>query len=73
MKHGKYADEDVVCPFYKHQEQYKICCEGIQQNSSITLSFALPIERKQHCREYCNSMKDYPRCPIAKMLNAKYI
>ena len=68
MKHGKYADEDVVCPFYKHQDTYRVSCEGIQKNSSVSLSFALPQERKQHCKEYCNSMDGYHLCPISKML-----
>lgn len=72
MKHGRYEDGDAVCPFYKHQEAYKICCEGIQKNSLLTLSFSLPTERKQHCNTFCNSLSGYPLCPVAKMLNKKY-
>ena len=72
MNHKRYADEDVVCPFYKSQDSYKIRCEGIQKNSSLTLSFALPVERKQHCKDYCNNVSGFQLCPVAKMLNNKY-
>lgn len=72
MKHRNYADKNVVCPFYRGQEAYKISCEGIQKNSSLTLSFSLPMERKQHCEHYCNSISGFQNCPVAIMLNSKY-
>ena len=72
MKHEKYADENVVCPFYRYQNSHKICCEGIKKNSTVHLAFGAPTDRKHHCREHCNSIIGYTSCPIAIMLNNKY-
>lgn len=72
MKHRSYADKNAVCPFYRYQEAYKICCEGIKKNSSLSLSFASPTERKNHCEQHCNNIRGFPLCPVANMLNNKY-
>lgn len=72
MKHNTFADKDAVCPFYRWQDNHKICCEGIIDNSTIHLAFASPADRQQQVEERCNSMEGYPKCPVSKMLNDKY-
>lgn len=72
MKHNTFADADAVCPFYRWQQNQKICCEGIVDNSTLHLAFAVPEDRLRQVVQHCNSINGYPTCPIAKMLNEKY-
>jgi hypothetical protein len=72
MKHKKYDDEKVVCPFYKYQEAYRICCEGVQKNSNLILAFTLPKYRIQYNTVYCNSIEGHKNCTIAQILYKKY-
>lgn len=71
-RHNIFADKNVVCPFYKWQDNQKICCEGIVDNSTLHLAFASPADRLKQVVKHCNSMDRYPTCPVAKMLNEMY-
>lgn len=59
------------CPFYKGHIQGVICCEGPVEGSVLRLSFASCQLQADHRRGFCEKM-DYGRCPVARMLEAKY-
>lgn len=58
------------CPFYKFYDDRKIICEGVQEDSSIHMTFGQTIDRKDYERCRCHS--DYKKCPVAKMLYKLY-
>ena len=67
-----YSDKNAVCPFYKRQEHQKICCEGIQERSSLYLTFSSPEEQKKYLEQHCNNMDGYCKCKVAIILKSKY-
>lgn len=60
----------AVCPFYKKESAYKIICEGVEDNSSLSSSFGTPAKKSEYACKYCD--KDWEHCIIAKALNGKY-
>ena len=59
------------CPFYDHEFRRGVKCEGLSEKSFIRLCFPKEEDFKEHRLSYCCSM-NWEKCPIAKMLNAKY-
>lgn len=60
----------VQCPFFKYYDGCKICCEGVQQSSSIHLAFSSPEERRKYMKSVCYF--NYKDCIVAKALYNKY-
>lgn len=70
------ADVRVQCPFYRYDRcanrkwTYSITCEGLVDNSTITLSYCnkkdFRIQRGTFCCEW------YERCEVYRMLMQKY-
>lgn len=60
----------AVCPFYLHEGRQIICCEGLYDGCVIHVAFANATNAKSHKRRLCRH--DYRRCPVYKMLEAKY-
>lgn len=62
----------VECPFFKDikSQKQKIVCEGVENGTIISLSFA----RKRSMQKYIeqNCCNKYKECRIAKMLYQKY-
>lgn len=60
----------VECPFFRYYDGCKICCEGVQERSSIHLAFSSPEERRIYMKSICYS--NYEFCMVAKALYEKY-
>lgn len=60
----------VQCPFFQWYDGCKLCCEGVQKNSTIHLAFASPTERRQYMKGICYSK--YKSCIVAQALYNKY-
>ena len=60
----------VKCPYYKGEEAQKICCEGVQDGSSIHLAFDTKPNLRQYKTQLCKGA--WGKCFIADMLNRKY-
>ena len=58
------------CPFYKHYDAHKIVCEGVQEDSSIHMTFGQVSDRKDYEKARCHG--DYKKCPVAQMLYRLY-
>lgn len=60
----------VRCPYYKHERQSVICCEGPTKNSSIHMAFASTAQRKEYEKQFCQ--KCWADCLIASAHNKKW-
>lgn len=63
----------VICPFYKHDngQKHKITCEGLIDDSCITLTFQKRNDYKIQITTFC--CEHYKKCEVYNMLmNAKY-
>ena len=58
------------CPFYHKESPQRVFCEGVVDNSSLTLNFADAQTCQDYRFKYCNDK--YPDCPVNKMLMDKY-
>ena len=66
MKRSQYTSKTAECPFYKKEEQHKIYCNGIVENSSVHLAFGKDSDCKEYKQTKCRD--DYLTCPVHKML-----
>lgn len=69
---AKWAARDVKCPFFRGLSEQQMSCEGVSDSSMIRLDFKGREGRREHQGHYCNSIKNYDKCPIAQMLMGKY-
>lgn len=60
----------IECPFHQWYDGCKLCCEGVQKNSTIHLAFASPTERRQYMKKVCYT--EYENCIVAQALYNKY-
>ena len=72
MSNHKYISKYVVCPYYNKHEINRICCEGTNEDNTISLVFGNSQQLKAYCVMYCNSMEGHRRCLLHRMLNRKY-
>ena len=68
MKHK--ISKEVVCPYYHSEEQQKILCEGVNNFTSIHLTFGGRTHMATYKREKC--CKEWKSCMIAQMQNKKW-
>lgn len=59
---------DVLCPFYKGDENRKIICEGIVDRSTISLSFGSKTDFDIQVNSFCCARYRY--CEVYRMLMA---
>lgn len=63
--------KDVLCPYYKKDDGVKICCEGIEgESSTVQIVFASANARRDYQKLKC--CRDYGTCLIAKMNDRKW-
>ena len=71
MHHG-YVSKYVVCPYYTKHDANRICCEGTNEQNTISLLFGDGQKQKAYTVMYCNSMEGHRRCLLYRALNLKY-
>lgn len=69
---SSWAARDVKCPFYQSNSPTQIVCEGVADSKALKLDFKNKEICKKHMRRYCNSIKNYGNCQLARMLEGKY-
>ena len=67
---SSYIAKYVLCPYYHKEEGPKICCEGVEDGTSVHLVFSSPRQRKEYQVEKC--CKDYSKCRVAATLDRKW-
>lgn len=60
----------IECPFHQWYDGCKLCCEGVQKNSTIHLAFASPDERRLYMKDVC--YVNYKNCIVAQALYNKH-
>ena len=67
----KYCESAYAkCPFYHKESPQRVFCEGVVDNSSLTLNFMNAKFCQDYRFAYCNNK--YKDCPVHKMLMDKY-
>ena len=62
----------AICPFYEHESQYAITCEGLVCGAATQLKSGSAAEKTAFVADSCSSF-DYRRlCPLAGLLTARY-
>ena len=64
-----YRRKNVMCPFYKKENRQVIYCEGVQENSSIHVTFGECSACKTYKDTKCQV--NYKSCPVYKALEEK--
>ncbi len=62
----------AVCPFYQGHTCQVIHCEGAVEGCATHLAFSHPRLQREHRACYCERFA-YQKCPVAKMLEGKYV
>ena len=62
----------AICPYYQHESEYTITCEGIFENSQQQVKFRTKADKVKHVSEVCSSFGYSRLCPVARMLEKKY-
>lgn len=65
-----YGAENVLCPFFRKNEEYRVKCEGTENENNIHLVFGSKAKKKTFFENVCCC--NYKRCRIYKMLMQKY-
>lgn len=66
------AQKFAVCPFYKHETDTAIVCEGLCEARAVALKFGDANAAYLHKEDYCKDMDGYKMCPICKALMEKW-
>ncbi len=67
---NSYESKYAKCPFYHYEQQGKICCEGVNDQSSLHLAFGDAKDKKCYQKTFC--FTGYQKCRLYHMLLAKY-
>lgn len=66
----RHISKEALCPFYHSEDSNRVCCEGIEEGSTIHVVFQSPNKKKAYSRRYCCG--DYKACKVSHILYAKY-
>lgn len=66
-----YNDVKAFCPFFKHNTEKRIVCEGITEDCNTALEFLTRETKQLHRGAFCDTMK-YGNCEVYRMLEKKY-
>lgn len=66
----RHISNEVLCPFYHSEDNYKICCEGVTNESTVHVVFPAPRFKTAYSKTFC--CEKYKKCKVCKMLYEKY-
>ena len=71
MPSGSYRQVYVRCPFYKSDDgKSKIICEGIVDESRLTISFGRRDDYETQITVFCS--EHYRKCELYRIIKEKY-
>lgn len=62
----------VVCPFYRNNDNNRICCDGVSEGSTVNIVFGDSTKRKRYMECYCDNIDNYKSCKVCEMLHEKW-
>lgn len=66
----RHISNEVLCPFYHSEDSNRICCEGLEDGSTIHVVFASPTKKRLYSRRNC--CEEYKACKVSQILYDKY-
>ena len=66
----RHISNEVKCPFYRSEDNFRVCCEGQDSTSSYHVVFRSSADKRSHSARYCCG--DYRQCGICQTLYRKY-
>lgn len=67
---GRYISNEVQCPFYVSEDDYRIRCEGLSKGMHTHMVFPTPQSKIAYKKRYCDTK--YKDCLLCKTLYRKY-
>ena len=67
-----WQDKFVKCPYFKKQDQNRIVCEGINNESTTHVVFADSKAKTEYMHKRCNDIGGCRKCPLHDLLDRKY-
>lgn len=64
-KRKRYLGRDVVCPWFRREEERAMVCNGCWPNQWVRVMFQNPKDKKNFMAVYCNTFA-YGGCPYAQ-------
>ena len=68
---NKAIDADVICPFYRAENDLSIKCEGVIDGTVVLSKFKNRFLLERYERLFCTTY-DYRRCALGRCLTDKY-
>ena len=62
----------AICPFYEHESQYSITCEGLVCGAATQIKFESKADKTAFVADSCSSFDYQQLCPLAGLLTARY-
>ena len=62
---------NTICPFYERETDRSITCEGLRENSVLTMRFPARKDKSAWQEDFCMTFA-YRRCPLARACYEKY-
>lgn len=67
-----YESRYVVCPFYRRNDNNRICCEGVDKTNTLNIVFGSQPDLHKYVLRYCNDIDGHKRCLLCQMLTKKW-
>lgn len=58
------------CPFYSSEDSNRICCEGVEEDSTTHVVFSQSKRKAEYCKRVCRD--NFKSCRVYNMLCEKY-
>ena len=69
---SRYISKYAKCPFYRRNEDFRICCEGTDSNNTINIVFGSKKQLLEYEKCYCDSIEYCKYCLIHHALDKKW-
>ncbi|MBP3554003.1 MAG: hypothetical protein J6K63_00030 [Clostridia bacterium] len=64
-----YNSAKAVCPYYHKCDSNRVCCDGVEDGTSIHLVFGDSKRQKAYRERFCNSLERYQTCKLCEMFD----
>ena len=66
----RHISNEVLCPFYHSEDSNRVCCEGLEDDSTIHVVFQSSRKKTAYSTKYC--CERYKSCKVSQILFDKY-
>lgn len=62
------AQKYAVCPFYQHETEVSVVCEGVEGAKSFVVKFKNSNDAWFFRERFCKELDNYTSCPVCRAL-----